>query len=86
MSESNEVPKVAETAEIPAVRSVPKPPSYSKRLKKMSNNQLRGEMRRVLREEKGAAGLTAAITAACLIVFNGTSETNPKARLGAYPR
>ena len=52
-------------------------------LPKMSNRQLRNQLKRVRREIPG--GLGDALASALLIVFDGTKATNPKARLTSYP-
>jgi len=62
-----------------------KPEDYRKRVKKMTNRQLCGELKSIARN-KEVTPLAGALAVILLRVMNGTSETNPKARLGAYPR
>ena len=60
---------------------------YSKRVDKMTQRQLQGELRSIVRKEHGAPGLTAAFGVALGIVLKNTkTPENPFAKLGSYPQ
>jgi rubrerythrin len=60
---------------------------YSVRVEKMTDRQLRSELQRTVKNEKGQAGLTAAFGVVLRVVLEGTQTPgNPFAKLGAYPR
>jgi hypothetical protein len=60
---------------------------YGARVTAMTHRQLHTELRKIVRNEKDQAGLTAAFGVVLRIVLEGTqTPENPFAKLQAYPR